>query len=169
MVRKVPFYNFTYLDRIFDGYLKKGINRLLNLDLCHLHLQAGSRHILLERECDFAGRCGESGSSWCRRHWSTGFPGMEQLKWKAGCLKSGMNPILIFWREIWQNTAHFYQDTAAAVKEVDPAAQVGGPSICGIDVDRWLNGFFSYCQENRVPLDFVTRHCYCGGETHEER
>ena len=41
--KKIPFYNFTYLDRIYDAYLKKESNRLWNLALCHLLWRPGNR------------------------------------------------------------------------------------------------------------------------------
>ncbi len=52
---------------------------------------------------------------------------------------------------------HLYELTARALKEVDPRLQVGGPAT---SVNAWIVPFRSFCQENRVPLDFITTHHY---------
>lgn len=52
-----------------------------------------------------------------------------------------------------------YAHTARAIKAVDPAIRVGGPSTSG---SKWVESFTAYCRENHVPVDFVTTHQYAG-------
>lgn len=52
-----------------------------------------------------------------------------------------------------------YEATARAVKEVDPLIRVGGPSTSAC---KWLPEFLTYCEQNRVPCDFVSTHHYPG-------
>ena len=68
----------------------------------------------------------------------------------------------------WENAdkqkyLQLYAATALAVKEVLPDMRVGGPAICGgtgsLD---WITDFLAYCRDNKLPLDFVTRHAYMG-------
>ena len=165
--RKVPFYNFTYVDRIFDSYLKKGIKPFVELGFMPSALASGQQTVFY-----WKGNVTlpEDVGKWQQlvrktlEHWISRYGAQEVESW---WFEVWNEPNIVFLAGDLEEYCAFYRDTAAAVKQADPALRVGGPSICGIDVDRWLNGFFSYCQEQRVPLDFVTRHCYCGGETHK--
>ena len=165
--QKVPFYNFTYLDRIFDGYLKKGIRPFVELGFMPSALASGQQTIFYWKGNVTLPADVKKWQQLVQKtleHWISRYGAAEVESW---LFEVWNEPNIDFLAGDLAEYCDFYRDTAAAVKEVDPKLQVGGPSICGIDVDRWLNGFFSYCQQNRVPLDFVTRHCYCGGETHE--
>ena len=66
---------------------------------------------------------------------------------------------VIFWNGTKEEYFRFYALTARAIKDVDPALQVGGPATSG---SKWVKSFLKYCRENRVPVDFVTTHQYAG-------
>ena len=50
-----------------------------------------------------------------------------------------------------------YATTVRAVKSVDAAYRVGGPATAG---SGWIDETLTYCAENKLPLDFVSTHCY---------
>jgi xylan 1,4-beta-xylosidase len=50
-----------------------------------------------------------------------------------------------------------YENTARAIKAVDPRYRVGGPATAG---SGWIDETLAYCQEKHLPLDFVSTHCY---------
>jgi xylan 1,4-beta-xylosidase len=52
-----------------------------------------------------------------------------------------------------------YKYTVEAIKKIDPAIKVGGPSTSGC---RWVKEFQDYCKTNNVPYDFVSTHHYPG-------
>ncbi|MBR4942616.1 MAG: hypothetical protein IKZ28_01180, partial [Clostridia bacterium] len=52
-----------------------------------------------------------------------------------------------------------YKATVCAIKEVDCALRVGGPSTSAC---LWVKDFVGYCKENSVPYDFVSTHHYPG-------
>ncbi len=52
---------------------------------------------------------------------------------------------------------HLYEITVRELKAVDPCFHVGGPAT---SVNAWIPEFRAYCEENRVPLDFITTHHY---------
>ena len=54
---------------------------------------------------------------------------------------------------------HLYEVTARAIKEIDPQIQVGGPATSG---SKWVAEFMQFCEENRVPVDFISTHQYAG-------
>ena len=53
-----------------------------------------------------------------------------------------------------------FHTTFDAIKEVDGRFRVGGPAVCGGTYEDWSKAFMEYCHENRIPVDFVTRHNY---------
>lgn len=53
----------------------------------------------------------------------------------------------------------FYEATARTIKEFCPRLQVGGPAS---SASRWIDEFVDYCEENNVPVDFVSTHQYLG-------
>ena len=63
-----------------------------------------------------------------------------------------------FWEHADQK-AYFelYANTARALKKVDPALQVGGPSTAGA---AWVPELLAYAKAHEVPVDFVTTHTY---------
>ncbi|HKE93234.1 MAG TPA: hypothetical protein VKB34_02925, partial [Povalibacter sp.] len=63
-----------------------------------------------------------------------------------------------FWEGADQK-AYFelYERSARAIKAIDPALRVGGPSTAGA---AWVPEFLSYAKEHAVPVDFVTTHTY---------
>lgn len=55
----------------------------------------------------------------------------------------------------------FYRATALALKAVDPALKVGGPSTSSV---QWIPEFLNYCSTTKTPLDFVSTHIYAGDD-----
>ncbi len=54
---------------------------------------------------------------------------------------------------------HLYETTVLAIKEIDPAIPVGGPSTSN---SKWVKSFLKFCRERNLPVDFVTTHQYAG-------
>ncbi|SHO45275.1 GH39 family glycosyl hydrolase [Anaerocolumna xylanovorans] len=52
-----------------------------------------------------------------------------------------------------------YEVTATAIKEINPMLKVGGPATSG---SRWVNDFIAFCNNSKLPLDFVSTHQYAG-------
>ena len=50
-----------------------------------------------------------------------------------------------------------YDHTAAALKKVDPLIRVGGPATA---INAWIPEMIRHCEENGVPLDFISTHHY---------
>lgn len=50
-----------------------------------------------------------------------------------------------------------YENTARSLKAVDEKIRVGGPAT---SVNAWIPEFIRYCENNQVPLDFITTHHY---------
>lgn len=52
-----------------------------------------------------------------------------------------------------------YKASVRAIKAVDSNLRVGGPATSG---SRWVSEFLAFCEENNLPVDFVSTHQYSG-------
>ncbi|MDP6636333.1 MAG: hypothetical protein QGG42_15640 [Phycisphaerae bacterium] len=55
-----------------------------------------------------------------------------------------------------------YEETAKAIKALDPSLKVGGPGLSGAFTDIYMDGFVRYCRKTNAPLDFYSWHSYGG-------
>lgn len=156
-----PFYNFTYIDRIFDSFLERGIRPFVELGFMPQKLASGEDTVF---------------------YWKGNVtPPKDYEKWKALVKATiehfidryGLEEVLKWpfevWNEpnlpgFWKNADEaeyfkLYKVTATAVKEVNSGLKVGGPAICG-GADHWIEEFLKFCHDESVPVDFVTRHAY---------
>ena len=65
----------------------------------------------------------------------------------------------VFWAGTQAQYFDFYKATVTAIKGVDAAIQVGGPSTSSV---QWISEFLDYCATNNAPVDFISTHCYAG-------
>lgn len=167
-----PFYNFTYIDRIFDSFLKKGLKPFVELGFMPSKLASGDQTVF---------------------YWKGNVtPPKDYDKWK-GLIQAlvnhfieryGIEEVLQWPFEVWNepNLDIFWKDadkagyfklyrvTALAIKEIHKDLQVGGPAVCG-GADHWIEDFLRFCHKETVPVDFVSRHLYSSKQpklhTHE--
>jgi len=67
--------------------------------------------------------------------------------------------IFVFFKGSKKDYFHLYEITVRAIKEVEPAIQVGGPSTA---LCAWLPEFINFTREKNIPLDFISTHYYPG-------
>jgi xylan 1,4-beta-xylosidase len=157
----VPEYNFTYLDLVMDSHLKLGIRPFLELGFMPWALASGDQSVF---------------------YWKGNVtPPKDYGRWN-GLVKATLTHLMerygaaevTAWPiEVWNepNLRHFwsgdrqeyfrlFRETIGTVKSVDARFRVGGPAICGVDDVSWLNDFLGFCRDEKLPLDFVTRHLY---------
>ncbi len=156
-----PFYNFTYIDRIFDSFLERGIRPFVELGFMPHKLASGDLTVF---------------------YWKGNVtPPNDYQKWVAlvratithFIARYGIKEVLQWpfevWNEpnleaFWENANQkeyfqLYKVTAQTIKEIHPELKVGGPAICG-GADHWIVDFLEFCHKENLPLDFVTRHAY---------
>ena len=133
-------------------------------------------------------RLGESIESRSRQYSNGGFyvqPPKDFAKWAKICVHiirhynegwaNGFHYNIKHW-EIWNEPAEnvsgmwpgtqqqyfqLYETAAEAIKAHDPSLKVGGPAACSISFTL-VRPFLAYCRERKLPLDFVSWHCYPG-------
>ena len=162
---KVLEYNFTYLDRVFDGYLKLGIRPFLELGFMPAELASGDQTVFYWKgnvtpPKDYRG--------WCAlvqallRHLIDRYGRDEVTSWPVEVWNE---PNLTgFWKDAdMDEYFRLFDETFRAVKEVDKRFRVGGPAVCGGTDEIWIKAFLDFCDENGIDVDFITRHHYtCG-------
>jgi len=155
-----PSYDFSYIDQIYDGLLENGVKPFIELTFMPKQLAAANNlhafwykqnvappkdwdrwrdliHAFAQHLVDRYGI--DEVSSWYFEVWN--------------------EPNIDFWTgEPKQSTYfHLYDVTAQALKKVSPRLRVGGPSTAQA---AWVSDFIRHCEENKIPVDFVSSHVY---------
>ncbi|MCL2179560.1 MAG: hypothetical protein FWB83_00385 [Treponema sp.] len=155
-------FNFRYIDMVFDDYLSLGLKPFVEFGFMPKKLASGDQTIFYWKgnvtpPSDYdkwAELIKASVNHWIERY------GLKEVStwlfevWNEPNLKG-------FWKNAdMDEYFKLYDVTSRAVKSCDSILRVGGPSICGVDDERWLKCFLEYCSKSGAPLDFVTRHAY---------
>lgn len=156
-----PYYNFTYVDQIYDGLLKNGVRPLVEISFMprklafnpdDLHsfwykpnvsppkswalwddlMTAFAQHLVKRYGIDEV-------SQWYFEVWN--------------------EPNIDFWGGIPRQASYFelYDHTARDLKSVSPRLRVGGPATAAAS---WIVPFLEHVSDNHVPIDFVSTHGY---------
>lgn len=157
------FYNFSYLDQIFDTMFRHRVRPFLELGFMPEALASGTDtvfwwkgNITPPREAtEWAALLQALLNHWIERY------GLEEVRrWP---IEVWNEPNLTgFWKDADQK-AYFalYETSVKAIKAVDGQLRVGGPAICG-GSDHWIDEFLAFVRDRDLPLDFFTRHLYSG-------
>ena len=160
-VRKAE-YNYTYLDRVMDFYRSVGLRPFLELGFMPEKLARGTQTIFYWKGNTTPPR---DYGAWCQLVQST----LRHLMERYGEDEVVTWPVEV-WNEpnlcgFWENAdmqeyLKLFRETFHAVKAVDCRFRVGGPAVCGGTDEVWIRAFMEYCREQKIAVDFVTRHHY---------
>lgn len=166
--REHDVYNFTYLDRVMDSYLAKGLRPFLELGFMPDKMASGTQTVFYWNgnvtppadESKWVNMVKATLAHLARRYGED-----EVSQWP--CEVWNEPNLQVFWENAdKQKYLRLYAITSVAVKEVLPRMRVGGPAICGGQGSQeWVADFLTFCRDNQLPLDFVTRHAYMGQST----
>lgn len=156
-----PVYNFTLVDTIYDGLLKRGVRPFIELSFMprQLAFNPDDLHVF-----------------WYKPNVS---PPKDYLKW-SGLIRAfaqhlisryGIDEVSKWYFEVWnepngdfwggvpqqQTYFDFYDQTARALKAVSPRLRVGGPATAHA---AWIKAFLHHVSSQNVPIDFVSTHGY---------
>ena len=155
-------YNFTYLDMVMDNYISVGLRPFLELGFMPNKLASGTQAIFYWKGNTTPPK---EYTMWCDMVVAT----ISHLMERYGKDEVVTWPIEV-WNEpnlpgFWQHADmdeyfKLFKETFLAIKALDKRLTVGGPAICGVDDERWIDCFMKFCRENKLDIDFVTRHHY---------
>jgi xylan 1,4-beta-xylosidase len=156
-----PFYNFTYIDRIFDSFLEHGIKPFVELGFMPEKLASGDQTIFYWKGNVTPPKDYDKWAELIKavvRHFIARYGIEEVLEWPFEVWNEPN--MQSFWKDAdEQEYFRLYKVSAEAVKEVESRLQVGGPAICG-GSDHWITDFLNFCHDENVPVDYVSRHAY---------
>jgi xylan 1,4-beta-xylosidase len=154
-----PVYNFDKIDAVYDAILKIGMKPFVEIGFMPHDLASGSKTIFYWQA---NGSPPKDWGKWAdfmtafTRHLETRFGASEVQSWR---FEVWNEPNLDgFWTG-GDQASYFklYDTTARAIKAVDGALKVGGPSTAGA---AWVPEFLAHAKSVGVPVDFVTTHAY---------
>jgi xylan 1,4-beta-xylosidase len=151
-------YNWTNIDELYDALLARHIKPFVELGFTPRALKTSENQIFY----------------W---HGNTSHPKPEAWKDLVDAFvrhiehRYGQDEVRTWFFEVWNepNLAGFWEGgdqkayfelydlTANAIKAIDPALRVGGPSTAGA---AWVPEFLAHVAQSGAPVDFVTTHSY---------
>lgn len=155
-------YNFTYLDLVMDNYMEVGIKPFLELGFMPSELASGQQTIFYWKgnvtpPKDY--------SKWCAlvvatlKHLIDRYGLDEVLTWPVEVWNEPNLPG--FWKDAdMQEYFKLFKETFNAIKQLNPNFKVGGPAICGVKDELWIDEFMKFIEHEELDVDFITRHHY---------
>jgi xylan 1,4-beta-xylosidase len=162
-----PVYNFSYVDQVYDGLLENGVKPFVELSFMPRKLAANlTPHPFWYKPFPSPPK---DPAKWgtlieaFTKHLVDRYGKDEVEQWY---FEVWNEPNIDFWDGVPKQATYFqlYDETAAAVKKVDPKIRVGGPATAQA---AWVDSFIAHCTQNRVPFDFVSTHVY-GNDTSKD-
>jgi xylan 1,4-beta-xylosidase len=153
-------YNWSYVDRIYDGLLANGVRPFIEISFMPKALAS---------KMDYQG-------FWYRPIIA---PPSDYAKWDALITafaqhlvqRYGIDEVAQWYFEVWNEPNidfwggvpaqptyfELYDHTARAIKSVSPRLRIGGPATAQA---AWVGDTIAHAVQNNVPLDFVSTHAY---------
>ncbi|CAN7206773.1 hypothetical protein LJR225_000697 [Phenylobacterium sp. LjRoot225] len=158
--RASPDFNFQNVDAVYDGLLDLGQRPFVEMSFMRGRLASGTR-VFGNYKANVTPP--QSLTDWqdfvrqFTRHLIERYGAAEVRQWPFEVWNE--SNLAAFWSGTQADYFELYRATATAVKSVDPAIRVGGPSTSAV---QWIPEFLAFCAANDLPLDFVSTHVYAG-------
>ncbi|WP_316810944.1 GH39 family glycosyl hydrolase [Pedobacter heparinus] len=153
-----PVYNFQYVDRLYDFLLSINIRPFVEFGFMPPDLASGTKTIFWWKANVSKPKSYEQWYTLITRlvkHWQQRYGEEEVRKWY---FEVWNEPDLKgFFDGTQADYFELYAHTVKAVKSVSPAYRVGGPAT---SATKWIGKFLSHCENNKLPVDFVSTHDY---------
>lgn len=155
-----PFYNWQYVDLLYDAMLRMGVRPFVELSFTPSKLAGGEKTIFFWRGNVTMPKKLEEWEALVRaftRHVTERY-GKEEIKTWFFEVWNEPNLYGFFASDTpFEDYLRLYEASARAVKSVCPEYRVGGPSTAGC---AWVPEFIRACADAQLPLDFITTHTY---------
>lgn len=162
-----PVYNFSYVDQVYDGLLENGVKPFIELSFMPRKLAANlTPHAFWYKPLPSPPKDPAKWSALIEaftKHLLDRYGKDEVEQWY---FEVWNEPNIDFWNGDPKQPTYFqlYDETALAVKKVDPKIRIGGPATAQA---AWVDNFIAHCTEKHVPFDFVSTHVY-GNDTSKD-
>ena len=154
-------FNFQYVDLLFDELLKIGLRPIVELGLTPDVMASEKKYVFWWNMNISMPKALEEWSLLVEntvRHFTIRYGAEEVKKWYFEVWNEPNYPA--FFTEYKTPNAYFklYESAALAIKRVCPDYKVGGPATSALE---WIPQTIEFCENNRLPLDFISSHNYC--------
>ncbi|HVB57423.1 MAG TPA: glycosyl hydrolase [Candidatus Acidoferrales bacterium] len=151
-------YSFFNADQIIDFLLSIGMRPFVELSFMPRTLASGNTTVFRYQANvtppkdygHWATLIGKLTAHWVERYGANEVREWFFEAWNEPNLKA-------FWTGTQQDYFKLYRSTVEAVKSIDPLLKVGGPATAR---NEWISEFLDFCDQNKVPVDFITTHHY---------
>lgn len=186
-----PVYTFAYVDKVFDMILDAGARPFVELGFMPRELATVTETLFWWRAHCSPPR---DMQAWVDlvtatiEHWIERY-GIEEVRTWPFEIWNEPNLVPHFWTGTRTQYFELYEATARAIKAIDPALRVGGPSSSVFVPDArydgeyhdksreaataessdpsslpwkpvWIHELIAYCAERDLPIDFLSTHLY---------
>ena len=155
-----PFWNFSYIDQIYDGLLANGVRPFVELSFMPNQLAAGPPADFFWYKLNPSppkdyGRWAAMIDAFIR-HLLARYGASEVEQWY---FEVWNEPNLPFWTGMPAESTYYalYDLTARTIRSADEKLRVGGPATAQA---AWVDRFIAHCLQAHVPFDFVSTHIY---------
>ena len=155
----VPFYNFQYIDALYDSILDIGMKPFVELSFMPDALKSNDQTIFWWKGNISPPKDYDKWQNFINalvKHWTERY-GENEVKqwyfevWNEPNLKD------LFFTGTQKDYFKIYKYTAKAIKDVSPNYRVGGPATAG---RAWITETIDFAAQNKVALDFIATHDY---------
>lgn len=155
-----PFWNFSYVDQIYDGLLADGVRPFVELSFMPNQLASGPPADFFWYKLNPSPP--KEPARWASmidafvRHLLARYGAAEVERWY---FEVWNEPNLPFWTGTPAESSYYalYDLTARTIKQADPKLRVGGPATAQT---AWIDRFIAHCVREGIPFDFVSTHIY---------
>jgi xylan 1,4-beta-xylosidase len=155
-----PYYNWTYVDQIYDGLLANAVRPFVELSFMPNKMAASNMpHAFWYKPNVSPAKNHQAWSDMITafaKHLIERYGADEVRQWY---FEVWNEPNLDFWGGKPNESTYYelYDVTAKALKSVDSKLIVGGPATAQA---AWVDRFIDHCVKSSVPVDFVSTHVY---------
>ena len=158
-----PRYNWQYIDAVYDQLLATQVRPFVELGFMPSALASGSKTVFWWKANVTPPKSYDKWDALITalvQHWTERYGAEEVKRWPFEIWNEADYQAFFGPRDPSHRRDEYfelYAHTAAAVKRVNPAYQVGGPAGSGTS---WITPLIEFCDTNKSPLDFISFHAY---------
>lgn len=157
--------NFQNIDQVYDGLVARGVAPFVELSFMPAKLASGTSAFGFYKGNISPPKAFEDWGVFIQQfvgHLIARYGRTAVRQWPFEVWNEPNLPF--FWSGDQPTYFRLYKATVEAIKRIDPAIKVGGPST---SAGKWVGEFLAWCAANAAPVDFVSTHAYAGDNQKE--
>jgi xylan 1,4-beta-xylosidase len=155
-----PYYNWQYIDLLFDAMLRIGVKPFVELSFMPGDLASGKStvffwrgNVTMPRDLTRWGGLVEA----LVRHVTARYGEPEVESWLFEVWNEPNLKCFFDSESPFEDYMKLYAESSRAVKRVNPKYRVGGPATAAC---AWIAEFITACADRKLPVDFISTHSY---------